>query len=153
MAATIVADSGTGLDCVGTTTDGGYSIDDDGSCGLSAANHSISDSTTLNLGPLANNGGPTETVLPADTSSAVGVIPPDTTLNDVEVCPRVDQRGVASSGDCTVGAVEVTAYTSAYTAVTPYRICDTRGTDGLVGTNAQCAGQHAVGRRHPHQCR
>ena len=29
---------------------------------------------------------------------------------------------------------------TAYTAVTPYRICDTRGTDGLSGTDAQCAG-------------
>ena len=68
LVATIVANSGTGLDCVTTdesaTTDGGYNADDDGSCGLSAANHSISDSSTLDLGALANNGGPTETVLP-----------------------------------------------------------------------------------------
>lgn len=29
---------------------------------------------------------------------------------------------------------------SAYTSLTPYRICDTRGTNGLSGTDAQCAG-------------
>jgi hypothetical protein len=30
---------------------------------------------------------------------------------------------------------------SVYTAVNSYRVCDTRGANGLVGTNAQCAGQ------------
>src|SRR5262249_2265728 len=28
-----------------------------------------------------------------------------------------------------------------YNAVAPYRICDTRGANGLTGTDAQCAGQ------------
>jgi hypothetical protein len=51
----------------------------------------------------------TETILPSSTSPAVGVIPPSTTLNGVSVCPRTDQRGVASSGFCTIGAAEVAA--------------------------------------------
>ena len=114
-AATIVANSPSGGDCSGFIptespahiTDAGYNIDDDNSCGFSSVNHSISGSTTVDLGPLANNGGPTETLLPAATSSAVGVIPTGTTLNGVQVCPRVDQRGVASVGNCTIGAVEV----------------------------------------------
>ncbi len=97
--------------------DEGYNIDDDGTCGFSAANHSISHSTTLDLGPLANNGGSTETILPGKTSSAVGVIPPGTTVNGVKVCPRTDQRGVASSGDCSVGAVEVTGSANPTTSI------------------------------------
>ena len=34
------------------------------------------------------------------------MIPDPTTLNSVSVCPRTDQRGVASIGKCTIGAVE-----------------------------------------------
>ena len=122
VGASIVADN-TGGDCYthsnpsSVYNDEGYNIDDDGSCGFSAAKHSISDSTTLDLGPLANNGGPTETILPGKTSSAVGVIPPGTTVNGVKVCPRTDQRGVASSGDCSVGAVEVTGSANPTTSV------------------------------------
>jgi len=59
------------------------------------------------LGALAYNGGPTQTLLPAAGSPAIGHIPTNTTLNGVQVCPSVDQRGVASVGNCTIGAVEV----------------------------------------------
>jgi uncharacterized repeat protein (TIGR02543 family) len=107
LRATILADGKMTTVCSGDITDGGYNLDDDSSCGFTATNHSISGSTTLDLGPLANNGGPTDTFLPAATSSAVGVIPTGTTLNGVQICPRVDQRGVASVGNCTIGAVEV----------------------------------------------
>ncbi|MGA2520154.1 MAG: choice-of-anchor Q domain-containing protein [Acidimicrobiales bacterium] len=108
LGATIVANSGTsGGDCAGTITDAGYNIDSDGTCGFSATG-SISDSAHLDasLGTLQNNGGPTDTILPASTSPAVGVIPSPTTVNGVQVCPRADQRGVASVGKCTIGAVE-----------------------------------------------
>jgi hypothetical protein len=89
-----------------TIRDGGYNLDDDDSCGFSPVNHSQS-GVDPDLGPLQEDGGPTETLLPALTSPAVGVIPNPTTLNGVQVCPRVDQRGVASVGNCTIGAVEV----------------------------------------------
>jgi hypothetical protein len=107
--ATIVANTTSGDDCYGSLTDGGYNLDDDGSCGFTSTNHSISGSMTVDLGPLANNGGPTETLLPKAASSAVGVIPNPITLNGVAVCPRTDQRGVASASgvNCTIGAVEV----------------------------------------------
>jgi len=51
------------------------------------------------LGPLADNGGPTRTLLPAAGSPAVGI---------GNGCPPIDQRGRprAASG-CTAGAVEV----------------------------------------------
>ena len=66
----------------------------------------------VGFGVLANNGGPTDTLLPAPTSPAVGAIPDPTTLafpapfDNVQVCSRNDQRAVASLGMCTIGAVE-----------------------------------------------
>ena len=90
LGATILANS-TGGDCAyntGTFTDDGYNVDDDGSCGFSATNNSISDSTTLDasLGALRNNGGTTDTIAPSSSSPAAGVIPDPTTVNSVSVC-------------------------------------------------------------------
>ena len=109
--ATILANGKMNTDCSGDITDGGYNLDDDTSCSFSPVNHSQS-GVDPDLGPLQDNGGPTDTLLPALTSPAVGVIPNQTTLNGVQVCPRVDQRGVASVGNCTIGAVEVTPCTA-----------------------------------------
>jgi hypothetical protein len=50
------------------------------------------------LGALGDNGGSTETLLPAPTSSALGL---------GSDCPPTDQRGVARGEPCTAGAVEV----------------------------------------------
>jgi hypothetical protein len=50
------------------------------------------------LGALADNGGSTETLLPAATSPAIGL---------GYDCPPTDQRGVARRDPCTAGAVEV----------------------------------------------
>jgi hypothetical protein len=114
MGATILADNTAG-DCWndnlsnngGVFNDEGYNIADDATCGFTATS-STNDSTTLDasLGSLQNNGGTTDTILPSPTSPAVGVIPKPTTLGSVSVCPRADQRGVASFGQCTIGAVE-----------------------------------------------
>ena len=108
LGASIVAENPTGGGCSGTVTDEGYNIADDATCGFSATG-SVNSSATLDasLGALANNGGPTQTILPILTSPAVRVIPTGTTLNSVSVCPRTDPRGVASVGNCTIGAVEV----------------------------------------------
>ncbi len=51
------------------------------------------------LGPLADNGGATETMLPAAASPARRL--------GTGSCPAVDQRGVARATPCTAGAVEV----------------------------------------------
>jgi parallel beta-helix repeat protein len=50
------------------------------------------------LGALGDNGGPTETLLPAASSPAVGL---------GSGCPPTDQRGEARGDPCTAGAVEV----------------------------------------------
>ena len=114
LGATIVAGN-TGSNCYasgGTVTSVGYNLSDD----LSTANTCdlVAPSDVLGanpqLGPLANNGGPTETELPALSSPAVYQIPTPTTLNGVTVCPGTDQRGLArplpGATDCTIGAVE-----------------------------------------------
>jgi hypothetical protein len=49
-----VANSTSGDDCSGDVTEAGYNLDDDGSCGFSAANGSESD-VDPDLGPLQNN--------------------------------------------------------------------------------------------------
>lgn len=68
----------------------------------SGAGHQCTASVTTadpQLGALADNGGPTETMLPAAASPAVG---------KGTNCPSADQRGDARpSNGCTLGAVEV----------------------------------------------
>ena len=112
MAGDIMADNGPGLDCgsIGSAvTDLGYNIDDNGSCGFSTTG-SISNSSSLDasLAPLANNGGPTQTILPTGGSPAAGAIPYPTTVDAIQLCPTTDQRGTASALNtaCNMGAVQ-----------------------------------------------
>ena len=76
-------------------------------CGLTQATDKVG--ANPGLGTLGDNGGPTETMVPAG-SAALNVVPLGTVLNGVQVCPGVDQRGFArplpSSSSCAVGAVE-----------------------------------------------
>jgi predicted outer membrane repeat protein len=106
--ATIVANSTAGSDCSGDITDDAYNLDDDGSCGFLTANHSMSD-VNPDLGPLQNNGGPTETQSPATGSPVLDQIPVGTTVNSVTLCPGTDQRGVErpQGPECDMGAVEL----------------------------------------------
>ena len=68
------------------------------SCGFSQSTDQTVATAALGLGPPRNNGGPTETMLPATTGPADGAIPTGTTLWGVQVCPRTDQRGVGRPG-------------------------------------------------------
>ncbi|HXQ43355.1 MAG TPA: choice-of-anchor Q domain-containing protein [Acidimicrobiales bacterium] len=149
-AATIVAGSGTSGDCGGTITDSGYNLDDDGSCAFSAVHHSHSD-VPADLGPLQDNGGPTETEEPTSASPALGEIPTGTTANGITLCPGVDQRGVArpQGTECDIGAVEdagpqvsaVSPPTGLTTGGTPVTIS---GTD-LTGVTAVHFGTFSAG--------
>ena len=62
----------TGGNCGGPTavTDAGYNISDDASCSFGGT--SKNNDTMLNLGTLANNGGPTQTIAIGSGSSAIG---------------------------------------------------------------------------------
>jgi hypothetical protein len=89
--------------CNGTVTSAGDNIGTDGSC--------FTDSTVLNdrgnlaprLAPLADNGGPTETMALRSGSPAI-----DQVIANAPNCSGTDQRGVArpSGARCDIGAYE-----------------------------------------------
>lgn len=87
-----------GDQCAGdaVTYSGGYNLDSDSSCDL----YAIGDlkDATANLLPLGSYGGPTQTVLPAGSSPAVG--------GGGSSCPGNDQRGLAvpAGAVCAIGA-------------------------------------------------
>ncbi len=105
---TILAGSGSGGNCAGAAvTDGGYNLSDDGFCGFTATG-SQNNVANLNLGPLASNGGSTQTIAPGADSAANGVIPAGT--NGCATTIMTDQTGAARPGDvngnCSIGAYE-----------------------------------------------
>lgn len=82
------------------TTVASYVLTDDSTCLPSGANNLIVADPLLS--PLADNGGPTLTMLPMVTSSAL-----DAGRNDV--CPARDQRGLPRPANltCDIGSVEI----------------------------------------------
>jgi len=109
---TILAAS-SGGNCLGSITDQGYNLSDDASCVFSAtgSQNSVSD-TQLNLGPLHNNGGPTQTIALGAGSMAIDKIPV-ADCTDQSLPPKritTDQRGFPrpDSGEniCDIGAYE-----------------------------------------------
>jgi CSLREA domain-containing protein len=88
-----------------TITSLGYNIAADSSCGLTqATDHQ---GAVVTLGALANNGGPTQTLLPAAGSIAIDAIPVGT-ANLCDSSAPTDQRGVTrpQGTACDIGAVE-----------------------------------------------
>ena len=76
---------------------GDHDLDDDGTCGFTAP----SDRPNANplLGPLQNNGGPTDTRALAAGSPAIDA-------GDPATCLAADQRGTGRLGTCDIGAFE-----------------------------------------------
>jgi hypothetical protein len=119
LGATIIA-ANTGGNCVGGSriTSTGYNLTDDTTgtaCGFTQPTDVVD--ADPQLGPLADNGGPTQTMLPGPGSPAANVIPAPTTVNGVTVCGggATDQRGVprpTGEANCTIGAVEAAPGTS-----------------------------------------
>ncbi|MEZ4570770.1 MAG: choice-of-anchor Q domain-containing protein [Thermomicrobiales bacterium] len=100
LAATIIANSTSGGNCAGTpVTSQGANLSDDGSCNLNQPGDL--NNTADNLGPLADNGGPTLTHLPQSGSAAI-----DAALS---CATDTDQRGVSRPQGlaCDIGSVEV----------------------------------------------
>lgn len=104
VVSTILGDAA-GNHCGGApVTSGGNNIDSDGSCALAGGGDQTVDPQ---LGPLADNGGPTLTHAPAPTSPAID-------HGAASGCPATDQRGQTRPSDgngdgtavCDVGAVE-----------------------------------------------
>lgn len=105
--------SNAGRQCAGTgyaghlvASDGGDNLDSDNSCGFDAPGDLVN--KPGNLGVLAHNGGPTETIFPLGTSLVLGHGGP--------ACPAYDQRGVHATGaPCSIGAVFAVATKTALT--------------------------------------
>jgi hypothetical protein len=95
----IIANSGNGRDTWGTLTDAGYNICSDATANFSAMG-SLNNTDPL-LGQLADNGGPTPTMLLLAGSPALDAVPSG--------FPPVDQRGVTRPQGVAadIGAVEV----------------------------------------------
>ena len=136
LGATIVAGN-TGVNCdaydAASLDSAGYNLTNDkngSACSFTAATDLVNKNPLL--GHLANNGGPTQTMLPGATSPAADVIPKTTTLRGVAVCPGTDQRGIARPGrgetGCTIGAAEVGFTNPTTTSVTLSPTTVTAGT-------------------------
>lgn len=106
IANSILAGSLTGGNCAGNDFDSGNrNIDTDGTCALDGP--SDQEGVDPQLGPLADNGGPSPTHSIAPTSPAVD-------SGNGSICPDVDQRGLARPADgngdgnavCDIGAYE-----------------------------------------------
>jgi len=115
---TIVANSLSGGDCVtlipAGLNDGGHNLFEDAtnSCGLTnGVNGNLVGVEPL-LGPLTNNGGPTETIALLPGSPAINAGDPDVCANPP--VNGVDQRGYARAGSghtqCSIGAYEADAF-------------------------------------------
>jgi hypothetical protein len=94
----------------GTITDKGYNLEWSGAghtdtCGFGASGKHDIRGVDPQLSPLANNGGPTQTMALASTSPAIDQIPTTSGL-----CPATDQRGIArpdnGGASCDIGAYE-----------------------------------------------
>ena len=84
--------------CAAAATTQGHNLSDDATCGLTDGTDR--QSAPVPLGPLTDNGGPTDTEAPPPGSAAV---------NAGSGCPAADQRGVSRprGSACDVGAYEV----------------------------------------------
>jgi parallel beta-helix repeat protein len=96
---TVVADNTTSAgpsNCAGTITSLGHNLESGIDCGFENQN------TDPQLGALADNGGPTDTMLPALTSPVIDA-------GDDANCPATDQRDTTRplGAHCDIGAVEV----------------------------------------------
>jgi hypothetical protein len=94
---TIVQDAGSNCYGDGTFQSLGHNISGDGTCHLTApGDQPLTDAL---LGPLADNGGPTETLALLAGSPAISG-------GDDAACPFMDQRGFGRVGTCDIGAFE-----------------------------------------------
>lgn len=108
LTGTIVANGKDGPNCTGTITEGaGFNLDSGNTCGFSLSNDL--NNTDPKLGPLQDNGGPTETMALLQGSKAIDWIP----LSTVSSCPATDQRGYPRPDNNEV-ACDIGAYESAY---------------------------------------
>lgn len=106
---TIVANSLSSSNCGGTITSNGYNLSSDNSCNFS--NTGDLNSTNPVLGPLQNNGGPTQTMALLPGSPAIDAGNPAGCTDGMGNLLKTDQRGrrrpdKEDTGGCDMGAYE-----------------------------------------------
>ena len=112
---------GGGTNCEGTTSASmGFNWDQDGSCAFGAASDH-SNAGDPQLGALADNGGPTQTLLPQTGSRLIDAIPVASCRADGASGITTDQRGVTrpQGAGCDIGAVEVQVTAPSPVVITP----------------------------------
>ena len=137
-----IVSAGTPENCIGTITDGGHNLSfPDISCP-----HTVTGDPKLS--PLADHGGPTQTMGLLSGSAAIGQVPATGAG-----CPSTDQRGVVrpqpAGGACDIGAYEFAPPVCRSVAVA------THGTHPVAvqlscGDPARLAVQYAIVRRPAH---
>jgi Right handed beta helix region len=109
----VASPQGGGTNCAALTgtTSQGWNWDDDGTCGFGAGTGDHSDGGNPELGALANNGGSTQTLLPAAASPLIDAIPVASCGAGIGI--TTDQIGTTrpQGPGCDVGAVEVPVVT------------------------------------------
>jgi hypothetical protein len=105
----IVANSHGGGNCYGAVTSNGYNLSSDGTCKF--ANTGDLNKAKSLLGPLANNGGQTQTMTLQTGSPAIDAGNPNGCMNNSGVLLKTDQRGdprpdKEDTGGCDMGAYE-----------------------------------------------
>ena len=102
----IVANNRLGGDCNGGVNSDGYNLSSDSTCSLNS--HGDKNSTNPMLGPLQNNGGPTQTMALLAGSPAMLAGNPNGCTDASGQLLTIDQRGAPrpSSGPCDIGAYE-----------------------------------------------
>ena len=93
-------------------TDNGYNLIGNTTGCFTTVTTDITNTSAV-LGPLASNGGPTETLLPQVGSPAINAIPTSTceSAQFLDSSTPTDQRGISrpQGGACEIGSVEVAA--------------------------------------------
>jgi predicted outer membrane repeat protein len=105
----IVANSGNGGNCSGTITTDGYNLSSDATCNFN--NTGDLNNTDPKLGPLQNNGGPTQTEALLLGSPAIDAGNPSGCTDSQGHLLKTDQRGAPrpdkeDTGGCDMGAYE-----------------------------------------------
>jgi predicted outer membrane repeat protein len=122
---TLVANGASGANCeVGVSsaapiTSNGFNLSSDGTCSPYFTQPSDLNGGNPNLGPLANNGGPTLTRMPQPLSDAIDSIPMGT--NGCGTTLTTDQRGYPRplGPACDIGSVEYGVIATATPSPTP----------------------------------
>jgi hypothetical protein len=111
FASVVAQPQGGGINCLaGTTNSSGYNYEEGTTdCGFGSGPGDVAGGPNAQLGALANNGGPTQTLLPQSGSRLLDAIPVGACQTDGAAGITTDQRGVTrpQGTGCDIGAVEV----------------------------------------------